>query len=44
MSESGYDQGGDYMYFKAGAYLQDSTGEPVSSVRFFCLNECSLRL
>ena len=28
MSESGYDQGGDYMYFKAGAYLQDSTGEP----------------
>ena len=28
MSESGYDQGDDYMYFKAGAYLQDSTGEP----------------
>ena len=28
MSESGYDQGGQYMYFKAGAYLQDSTGEP----------------
>ena len=26
MSESGYDQGGQYMYFKAGAYLQDSTG------------------
>ena len=27
MSESGYDQGGQYMYFKAGAYLQDNTGE-----------------
>lgn len=28
MSESGYDKGGQYMYFKAGAYIQDSTGEP----------------
>jgi len=28
MSESGYDQGGQYMYFKAGAYIQDNTGEP----------------
>ena len=27
MSESGYDQSGQYMYFKAGAYMQDSTGE-----------------
>ena len=28
MSQSKYDRGGDYMYFKAGAYLQDSTGQP----------------
>ena len=28
MSLSGYDQAGQYMYFKAGAYLQDSTGNP----------------
>jgi len=27
MSDSGYDQGGEYMYFKAGAYIQDSTGD-----------------
>ena len=27
MSESGYDQGDQYMYFKAGAYLQDNTGD-----------------
>lgn len=26
MSKSGYDTPGQYMYFKAGAYLQDSTG------------------
>lgn len=28
MSESGYDQGGQYMYFKAGVYNQNKTGEP----------------
>jgi len=27
MSASGYDVGGQYMYFKAGAYIQDNTGE-----------------
>jgi len=26
MSNSGYDSGGQYMYFKAGAYIQDNTG------------------
>lgn len=26
MDNSGYDSGGQYMYFKAGAYLQDNTG------------------
>ena len=26
MSESGYDQGGKYMYFKAGAYNQNKSG------------------
>ena len=26
MTESGYDQGGQYMYFKAGAYNQNNTG------------------
>ena len=26
MSNSGYDVGGQYMYFKAGAYIQDNTG------------------
>lgn len=28
MSESGYDQGGKYMYFKAGVYNQNITGDP----------------
>jgi len=27
MSASGYDAGGQYMYFKAGAYIQDNTGD-----------------
>ena len=27
MSASGYDVGGQYMYFKAGAYIQDNTGQ-----------------
>ena len=27
MSESGYDQGGRYMYFKVGAYNQNNTGD-----------------
>lgn len=28
MSESGYDQGGRYMYFKAGVYNQNKSGDP----------------
>jgi len=28
MSESGYDQGGKYMYFKAGVYNQNKSGKP----------------
>lgn len=28
MSDSGYDQGGQYMYFKAGAYNQNNSGDP----------------
>ena len=27
MQDSGYDVGGQYMYFKAGIYLQDNTGD-----------------
>jgi len=27
MNGSGYDEGGQYMYFKAGAYIQDNTGD-----------------
>ena len=27
MSNSGYDRGGQYMYFKAGVYIQDNTGD-----------------
>ena len=27
MSESGYDVDNDFMYFKAGVYIQDSTGD-----------------
>lgn len=27
MSESGFDESGQYMYFKAGAYVQNNTGE-----------------
>ena len=28
MSKSGYDVGGKYMYFKAGVYNQNNTGDP----------------
>jgi poly(beta-D-mannuronate) lyase len=28
MSQSGYDQGGQYMYFKAGVYNQNNSGVP----------------
>ncbi len=28
MSNSGYDQGGQYMYFKAGVYNQNNSGDP----------------
>ena len=28
MSDSGYDQGGQYMYFKAGVYNQNKSGDP----------------
>ena len=28
MSDGGYDKGGQYMYFKAGVYNQNKTGEP----------------
>lgn len=28
MSQSGYDQGGQYMYFKAGVYNQNNSGDP----------------
>ena len=28
MTESGYDQFDDYMYFKAGVYNQNKTGRP----------------
>ncbi|MEP3351190.1 MAG: polysaccharide lyase family 7 protein [Marinomonas sp.] len=28
MSDSGYDEGGQYMYFKAGVYNQNKSGEP----------------
>lgn len=33
MSESGYDQGGQYMYFKAGVYNQNNSGDPHDYVR-----------
>jgi poly(beta-D-mannuronate) lyase len=28
MSDSGYDRGGEYMYFKAGVYNQNNSGDP----------------
>ena len=28
MSQSGYDKGGKYMYYKWGAYNQNNTGNP----------------
>jgi poly(beta-D-mannuronate) lyase len=33
MSESGYDQGGRYMYFKAGVYNQNNSGDPEDYVQ-----------
>lgn len=33
MSDSGYDRGGQYMYFKAGVYNQNSTGDPKDYVQ-----------
>ena len=33
MSNSGYQQGGQYMYFKAGVYNQNSTGDPKDYVQ-----------
>lgn len=33
MSNSGYDLGGQYMYFKAGVYNQNNTGEPKDYVQ-----------
>jgi poly(beta-D-mannuronate) lyase len=33
MSESGYDLGGQYMYFKAGTYNQNNTGDPKDYVQ-----------
>ena len=33
MSDSGYDSGGQYMYFKAGVYNQNSTGDPKDYVQ-----------
>ncbi|WP_440874183.1 polysaccharide lyase family 7 protein [Thalassotalea sp. PLHSN55] len=33
MNDSGYDQGGQYMYFKAGVYNQNNTGDPKDYVQ-----------
>ena len=33
MTESGYDSGGQYMYFKAGVYNQNNTGDPKDYVQ-----------
>ena len=40
MSGSGYDVGGQYMYFKAGAYIQDNTGDDddYAQVTYYALN------
>ena len=40
MSNSGYDQGGQFMYFRAGAYIQDNTGDPddYAQVTFYALD------
>jgi len=40
MSNSGYDVGGQYMYFKAGAYIQDNTGEDTdfAQVTYYALD------
>ncbi len=39
MSGSGYDEGGQYMYFKAGAYIQDNTGndDDYAQVTYYAL-------
>jgi len=40
MSNSGYDVGGQYMYFKAGVYLQDKTGndDDYAQVTYYALD------
>ncbi len=40
MSNSGYDVGGQYMYFKAGAYIQDNTGDDAdfAQVTYYALS------
>jgi len=40
MSNSGYDVGGQYMYFKAGAYIQDNTGrdDDYAQVTYYALD------
>jgi poly(beta-D-mannuronate) lyase len=40
MSQSGYDVGGQYMYFKAGVYNQNNSGNPTDFVQatFYCLS------
>lgn len=40
MSGSGYDVGGQYMYFKAGAYIQDNTGldDDFAQVTYYALH------
>ena len=41
MSNSGYDQGGQYMYFKAGVYNQNNTGAGIDFVQatFYSLSK-----
>ncbi|UTF61017.1 polysaccharide lyase family 7 protein [Gilvimarinus sp. DA14] len=41
MRDSGYDQGGQYMYFKAGAYNQNNSGEDTdyTQVTFYALEQ-----
>ncbi|MEL0629699.1 polysaccharide lyase family 7 protein [Psychromonas aquatilis] len=38
MSNSGYDQDGQYMYFKAGVYNQNNTGGDAAQATFYYLN------
>jgi poly(beta-D-mannuronate) lyase len=33
MTNSGYDEGGQYLYFKAGVYNQNNTGDPKDYVQ-----------